>query len=195
MDLEAFHPSAKSCGAPVIGFIKHLLPVYGPDTLIDAFARVLAVRPDSRLWMVGAGPMEYELKQRALRHGIAESIQWLGAVPHQDIPALLAQMTVTVMPSRSEAFGIAALESQAMEVPVVATNVGGIPESVADGETGILTPPNDSETLGCAILKLLNDEGLRRQLGENGRRRVESLFNWRETVDRTISYYHEACSG
>ena len=75
VDLEVFRPIAKSSDVPVVGFIKHLLPVYGPDTLIDAFARVLANRPDFRLWMVGNGPMEGELKQRALRPGISKSIQ------------------------------------------------------------------------------------------------------------------------
>jgi len=191
VDLDQFRPSGGRVEEPVIGFVKQLHPHYGPDVLLEAFARVRKAIPPARLLVAGCGDMEQVLKRRASELGISSHIQWLGQVSYGDIPALYARMGVSVMPSLCEALGVAALESQAMMVPVVASNVGGIPEVVLDGATGLLVPPGDPQALVDGIIKILSDRDLRHRLGEQGRKHVEQRFDWNKTIDRMVKTYQE----
>ncbi|NIO21873.1 MAG: glycosyltransferase, partial [Candidatus Aenigmarchaeota archaeon] len=104
---------------------------------------------------------------------------------------ILASFDIFVLPSRSEGFGRVNLEAMAMGKPVISTNVGGIPEVVLDGVTGILVPPGNSRELAHAIMKLLNDSELRESLGREGRRRVEEHFTLQAHVQRIQEIYAE----
>ena len=107
----------------------------------------------------------------------------------EDIPELLASFDIFVLPSRSEGFGRVNLEAMAMARPVISTNIGGIPEIVLDGITGILVPPGDSEALSRAITVLLDDPHLRERMGREGRRRVEKHFSLQTHVRRIQEIY------
>ena len=108
-----------------------------------------------------------------------------------DIADLLRLMDVVVLPSLQESFPRVPLEAMAMGVPVVATTVGGIPESVSDGETGILVPPGDGAAIRDALVRLVDDPALRKRMGETGRRRVREQFSIEANIARTEALYLE----
>jgi L-malate glycosyltransferase len=122
---------------------------------------------------------------------VSRIVDFVGRIPHDEVPAFLASLDVFCMPSRweSETFGVAAVEAEAMEIPVVATNVGGIPEAVKDKSTGLLVHPDDPKALGSAIAKLLNDPEKRAAMGAAGREFVAANFDWQENAGRMEQVY------
>lgn len=183
VDLEKFDPSKypkKTDTEEVfrIGFVKGLKKIYGPDVLIEA-TRVLRDRGyNIRTILAGDGEDSEELRSLARNRGVHRIVDFPGYIPNDEVPSFLASLDVSCMPSRSESLGVAALESQAMEVPVVASNVGGVPEAVLDGLTGTLVTPGDPISLADGIASLLDDPVKRRQMGEAGRRLVRERFDW-----------------
>lgn len=198
VDLARFDPSLypkeHDENAPLrIGFLKHLRAKYGPDILIEA-TRLLADKGYSiRTIIAGEGADEFELRKLAKDLGVARIVDFVGRIPHEEVPAFLASLDVFCMPSRweSETFGVAAVEAEAMEVPVVATSVGGVPEAVKDKETGILVPPNDPKAVAMAIAKLLNDPEFSSKLGKAGREFVRANYDWSENAARMERIYRE----
>jgi glycosyltransferase involved in cell wall biosynthesis len=152
-----------------------LSPEKGVEFFVEATNEIAKVMPNARFWIVGDGPLRGELERRA-----GDAVHFLGA--RDDVPELLHAMDVFVMPSLEEAFGIAVVEAMACGLPVVATNVGGLPEVVADKNTGLLVPPRDAGALASAVVKLANDESLRRAFGERGRARAEERFALAQTA-------------
>src|SRR5262249_3721845 len=121
---------------------------------------------------------------RASALGIADGVLFAGA--RDDVPELLASFDVFAFPSRFEGLCLAVIEAQAAGVPVVATPVGGIRETVVDGETGVLVPVDDAAALAEAILRLLGDPQERRRLSEEARRRVHDTFSETRMVEETV---------
>jgi len=153
--------------------------VKGVDVLLHAFASLSRARPGIALALVGApGPATDELHALARELGIEDAIWFCESVPHAQVGVFLERARVLCLPSRSESFGVALLEAGAYGVPVVATRVGGIPEIVTDGETGLLVPPEDAPALAKALEQLLSDPDRAKCLGENLRRRVVAEFSW-----------------
>jgi glycosyltransferase involved in cell wall biosynthesis len=124
--------------------------------------------------------------------GVNRSVVFPGFV--DDIPGILALSDIAVLPSLKEAAGGAVLEAMAAGKPVVASRVGGIPESVVDGTTGFLVPPGDSEALSRSIIRLLDDPPLRQQFGKAGRERVEAKFSIEGMVQQYEALYQELLS-
>jgi glycosyltransferase involved in cell wall biosynthesis len=116
-------------------------------------------------------------------------VDFRGEVPHERVPAVLAEFDIFALPSRAEGFGVAALEAQAMELPVVATRVHGIPDVVEDGVSGLLTPPRDPAALADAIARLAADAELRAAMGRAGRALVESRYRWEENTAQMERLY------
>ena len=196
VDLRALAPRPRADGGPfTVIFLKQLAPVYGPDLAVRAFARLREAVPDARLRLYGGGPMEGELRRLADELNVGAGVQFIGAIPHAEIAEALTESDVMIMPSRSESFGLAAVEAQAMAVPVVATRVGGIPEAVADGVGGLLAPAEDVEALAGHLRRLAADADLRRAMGRNGRRYVEEHFDWERTLDQMEALYAELSPG
>jgi glycosyltransferase involved in cell wall biosynthesis len=180
-----------------LGFVKWLKPKYGPDVMVEAFAKIHTARPNTRLVLAGKGEMQEQLQARVNELGLGDAVQILGRVDHEKVPELIRSFDVMVMPSvyESETFGVAAIEASAAGVPVVASRVGGVPEAVIDGQTGILVPPRDVEALAGACIRLIDDEGLRRRMGEAGRRFVRRHYSWPENTRLMAEVYRAAVEG
>jgi len=193
VDCQMFQPVTNDISRPHsnirISFIKHLKPKYGPDYLIKAMALILAKYKDVELVMAGAGEMKNDLIQLAKSLNIAAHISLPGPIPHQRVPLLLSQTDIFVMPSNNESFGVAAVEAQAMGVPVVATNVGGVPEAVTHGITGILVEPKSEQDLADAILTLIKNPDLRMQMGKAGRQHVLDKYDWNVNITAMQELY------
>ncbi len=184
VDINKFKPGDLREKQPVVGFLKHLEPKYGADILIRAMKSVLKYIPDAKLIVAGKGSKENELKELAKKIGISDSVQFIGQISHKYVPNVINTFSVMAMPSiyQSETFGVSAIEAQACGVPVIASNVGGVPEAIIDKKTGILVPPGDPDALAAAILKVLNDEKLRIKMGNDGREYVKAKYNWSQNV-------------
>ena len=177
--------------SPVVGYLKGFREVYGAAVVIDAIPSVLDRFPDVRFEMVGEGPQLAPCKERAQELGVEKSVTWLPRRRHEEVPQLLASWDLSVMPSHFESFGVSAIESAAMGVPVVASNVGGLPDSVRDGETGLLVKPPGKPVspaapgeLADAIIALLADPDRRRRMGEAGVAWANQHFNWSAAMDQ-----------
>ena len=192
IDLDQFTPRERpSRDELVVGSVGRLSPEKGLDYLIEAMARVMREESRSRLLLAGDGPDRRKLERQAQRLGIAERVEFAGEVAHEGVPEMLSRLDVFAMPSTAEGFGVAALEASAMETPVVASNVHGIPDVVEDGKTGLLVAPKDVDALAGAILRLLRDEEGRRAMGRAGRRFVAERYDWRENTRQMESLYAE----
>ncbi len=191
VDLKKFSPQSKNKTSKVItiGFIKHLKPQYGPDYLIEAFTRVCKKYSNINLLILGEGPLEKELKNLVKKLKIDDKVEFLGFVPNDLVPKYLSKMDIFVMPSLMESFGVAALEASAMEVPVVASRVGGVPEVLKDGKTGLLVEPKNVNELTAAIIKLIKDPGLRKKMGIEGRKFVKENYNWQKNTQQMENLY------
>jgi glycosyltransferase involved in cell wall biosynthesis len=161
----------------VIITVCRLFPAKGPGDLIEALARVRAVRSDVRLVVVGkemVAGYEAELARLAASLGLTDSVVFAGR--RSDVPSLMAASDVFAMPSHLEPFGLVYLEAMAMELPVAALDDGGTPEVVVHGVNGLLSRFGDSETLASNLLTLVDDPELRDRMGKAGRERVLAQF-------------------
>jgi glycosyltransferase involved in cell wall biosynthesis len=154
-------------------------------TLLVALA-ALRTRPWS-LDLIGDGPTESRMRRLSERLGVAGRVRFRGYQP--DPEPVLAAAHMFVLSSRSEAFPRSVLEAMRAGLPVVASDVGGVRESVAHGDTGILVPPEDPQSLAAAIDRLLTAPTVRARLGENGREVFERRFRLEHTVEKTLGVY------
>lgn len=167
---------------PVLIHVSNFRPVKRVPLVVEIFARVNAEHP-ARLWLVGDGPDSAEAHRRAERLGVADRVVFWGM--QQRVEPLLSAADVLLLPSTHESFGLAALEAMACEVPVVATSVGGVPEVVVHGVTGLLYEPDDLDGMVEGCLRLLADADLRRVMGRAGRERAAAEF----AADRIVPQY------
>jgi D-inositol-3-phosphate glycosyltransferase len=174
-----------------VGRIEHLK---GIDILIQAAARL---ETPVRLLVVGGDSKDSERKETlvelASELGVEDRVTFLEAVPHADLPMYYNAADVCVVPSYYESFGLVALESMACGVPVVASRVGGLRETVIDGRTGYLVPWRCPEPFAERLELLLSNEALRRKLGREARAAAER-FRWSEVAARVEDVYHELVS-
>ncbi len=163
-------------GAPVVGTVANLHPRKGLDTLIAAVARLHAGWPEMHLAVIGRDDgMSARLRKLAEEAGVGASVHLMGA--RDDVPALLSQFSVFVLPSRVEGMPIALLEAMALGVPVVVTPVGGIPEAVKDGRDGIHIPVGDFRALALAMDRLLRAPEEAARFGRVAARRIAQEFS------------------
>ncbi|MEP0828310.1 MAG: glycosyltransferase [bacterium] len=171
-------------------YLKGHERIYGPDILLRAMRLALDSMPTLRLTMAGRGRMTPQLRSMADELGLKEAVSFPGFIEHDRVFRLLAEHDLMVMPSRQESFGVAALEASAAGIPVIASAVGGIPEVVIDGATGLLVPPESPERLAEAIVKLAADASLREKLGNAGRKFVAENYRWDDNIKQMIEIYN-----
>ena len=153
-------------GRTTIGIVAKLSPVKGHQYFLEAAAAIADARSNVAFLVVGDGVRKKELEEMAAELGIADKVIFAGA--RDDVPSLLKLMDVFVLSSLSEGSPNVVLEAMAAGLPVVATDVGGLPEIVIDGESGILVPPGDSGALAAAVGDLLDDPARAVAMGRTG---------------------------
>lgn len=199
IDLDRFACSAAATPSAVaaakvkvIGTVCLLETRKGMLDLIEALPGVRDRFGAVQCWIVGEGPLKPALQKRLDEMRMTDAVRFLGW--RDDIPQLMAQFDVFVLPSRRESFGLVFLEAMACRCPVVATRVDGIPEVVAEGVTGLLVDPGNVEQLGAAIVRLLRDEALAKRMGEAGRQRVSTQFSHSAMARAYESLYEKLCA-
>jgi glycosyltransferase involved in cell wall biosynthesis len=161
-------------GSQIVGVVARLEPEKGHVTLLEAWPAVLRAVPDAYLLVVGEGSRRDALEALARELRIAHRIVFTGR--RDDVPAVTAALDVAVLPSYREAQGLSILEAMALSRPVVASNVGGIPEMIEDGVSGLLVPPHDADALAAAIVCLLRDHPYADSLARAGHDLVHDRF-------------------
>jgi glycosyltransferase involved in cell wall biosynthesis len=169
--------------APSLLCVGRLVPIKGHRILFEAFRRVRADLPELSLSVAGTGELERELRAAA-----PEGVRFLGRVS----PPPYEECAVVVVPSLGEGFGMVALEAMERGRPVIASRVGGLPEIVADGATGLVVPPGEPAALADAILALVRDPARGARMGAAGRARAVAEFSETACVDRVSGLYGDA---
>ena len=159
----------------LIGVISRLTAHKGHRYLFEAMKKVNRIYSNAKLLVIGYGEEEHNLRKLGSKLNIESNILFL--MQRKDVPELMKAMDIYVQPSLLKPFGITIVEAMYSGLPVVATNVGGIPEVVIDGETGILIPTRDSDAIKNALLKLIENPAMARSMGESGRDVALSKFS------------------
>jgi glycosyltransferase involved in cell wall biosynthesis len=197
-------------GSPMVGVVARLEPEKGHETLLDAWPRVLRSVPEARLLVIGEGSLREALEARAESLGLLgepcsgdRCVGTRGARPgakvlftglRDDVPAVTAALDVAVLPSYREAQGLAILEAMALRRPVVATAVGGVPEMIENGRTGLLVPPHDATALANAITRVLTDHPLADMLARAGHDMVHERFSVQAMARAVSAIYEEGAA-
>lgn len=197
VDCDQFSPMpARDPGCITVGTVKTLAPKYGIDVLLRAFAQLLSRRrmheeKRLRLVVVGGGEQRVELAHLAEQLGVADAVEFIGPVAHQEVPVWLNRFDIFVAASRldSESFGVAAVEAGACGIPCVVSDAGGLPEVVRDGETGLVFPREDAAALSMALERLVLDAPTRERMGQRARAVVLERYEWNRCVDMMESAY------
>jgi phosphatidylinositol alpha-1,6-mannosyltransferase len=168
----------------------------GIDTALHVLGGLGEEYPDLRYLVVGRGDQLGHLQGLARDLGVAERVRFLTEVPDSDLPALYNTAEIYLGLSRPaglmmEGFGISLSEASASGIPVVAGSGGGMPDAVRDGETGLLVDAEGPEAAGAAVRLLLKDRDLARRLGAEGRRAVETYYNWQRVTNELAGIGHE----
>ncbi len=175
---------------PVIVAIGRLVPAKGYAYLIEAAAQLRARYPSLQVLVIGEGPLALQLARQIQAAGLGDTVHLTGL--RQDIPFILHQAHLLVLPSLREGLPMVALEAMAAGLPVVATDVGGNREAIADGQTGLLVPPEDPEALAEAIQALLDDHAFYARASAQGQQRVLQRFSVERMVAENDALYQRA---
>jgi len=185
----------------VIGTVKTMKPKYGVDTLIRSFALLLnamRLNPEVRfheleLRLIGGGEQTDELKALAHSLGVADRVNFIGQIPHTQVPEELANFDIFVALSRydSESFGVAVIEAGAAGLPVVVSDAGGLPEVTVDGQTGFVVKRDNPQAAAEVLEKLVLEDELRRCMGHAGKVHVADNYSWDVCVDRMLAVYED----
>jgi glycosyltransferase involved in cell wall biosynthesis len=173
--------------APLVGNVAALVPHKGQRHLIESALLVLPHVPDARFVIAGEGELRPAIERQIKDHRLEKHVVLAGFRP--DVLSVHKAFDVFVMSSVTEGLGTSLLDAMAAGKPIVATTAGGIPEVVADGETGFLVAPRDHDAMASAIVRLLKDEGLRKRMGKAGRARARTLFSAERMVQETLRVY------
>jgi N-acetyl-alpha-D-glucosaminyl L-malate synthase BshA len=176
-------------GERLLVHVSNFRPVKRPSDCVEILAKVRAAGINARLVMVGDGPERSAVNYRAEQRGVLDNTIFVGK--QANISDYLGVADVFLLPSELESFGLAALEAQACEVPVIATRMGGIPEVINDGESGFLSDVGDIEKMTADTLRFLNDEDLRRSFGERGRELAVQRYSTSKIIPQYIAFYEK----
>jgi N-acetyl-alpha-D-glucosaminyl L-malate synthase BshA len=178
-----------SNGELLLAHVSNFRSVKRPTDCIEILARVKKEFANVKLVMVGDGPERSAVAFRAEQLGVKDDVAFVGK--RSNIAGYLGVSDVFLLPSELESFGLAALEAQACELPVIATRIGGIPEVINDGETGYLSEIGDIDKMAADTLRLLNDDDLRAKFGAKGRELAIQRYSIEKIVPQYVAYYEK----
>jgi glycosyltransferase involved in cell wall biosynthesis len=173
----------------LVGIVAHLADNKGHQCLIQATKILKQQSPKIKTIIVGEGPLSMELNRQAKELDVEDIVFFLGF--RKDIPKILTSLDLFVLSSYLEGMGSSILDAMACRLPVVATKVGGIPEVVIHGETGLLVPPRNPSALARAILKLYSNQTLASRLGQKGYELVHRKFSAEAMADKVVRLYEK----
>lgn len=193
INLERFAACAPAApgSAPRVLIARNLEPIYDNATALRAFALFAKVHPQARLVVAGSGPLRAELEALAVQLGVADNVRFTGRVDNAGMAALYQGADLMLNPSLVDNMPNSVLEALASGVPVVSTNVGGVPYLVDDGKTALLVPPGAPEAMAQAMLRLFAEPGLAARLRAAGLAHVQQ-FTWTEVQPRLLQVYRAA---
>ena len=192
IDASRFATSRKKHPGVVIGTACRLELIKGLSDLLQATVPLVSQFPDLRLEIAGDGSLRAALKDESRELGMSEQVLFLGW--QEDLAPVMESWDIFALPSLDEGFGFAALEAMAAGLPVVATNVGGLPELVVDGETGWLVPARDPAMLADRLRRLIADAEKRETMGAAGGRRAQQDFSLSRMVEQIVGVYDRQLS-
>jgi len=196
--LSVVHNACKLSGVPTspasseeasLLYVGRLSPEKGCDLAIRTLKHVRESFPSARLTVAGDGPLHEEVRALASNLEIRHAVEFLGEVQPARVESLIDASTCLLVPSRTEGFGLVALEAAHRARPVVATQVGGLPEVVIHGETGFVVEKDDPTAMARAVLEVLGDRPRALRMGEAAKRRAEECFGWERFVDSYDELY------
>ncbi len=192
VDADFFRPDqTEPCKPRTVLFVGRLVPEKDPLNLLEGFSLAAQAVPDATFEIIGNGPFKSQLEERIKEYGLESSVKLLPA--EADLRPAFRRATVFTLPSANEASPNVVIEAMAMGLPVVGTRVGGIPELIEDGHTGILVEPGNPRSLADALVALLTNEDQGRAMGRAGRERVLACHSLEYMVSRTEEVLLEAC--
>ena len=177
---------------PCVLFVGSLIPRKGIDLLVKAAKKIVKEQVDTKFIIVGEGPLKNQLAIYLKAANLSDNFKFLGNLKEQALLAIYNCADVFALPSVQEGQGIVLLEAQASSKPVVAFDVGGVKETIRNGETGILVKRGSSDELADALLKLLGNRDLRESMGISGRRFVTENYTWDICAQKMLDVYREA---
>ena len=186
------HPDGNS-KLNTIGVVSRLEPIKGMDLVVPAFAEVLKRFPDVRLLVVGDGTLRATMERQAAELGCADRITWVGRQPQEELAQWYGQMDIVLMPSRSEGFGLTAIEAMANGCVMVASNVGGLPEVVRDGVCGLLHCTEDVHDMAEKVCTLLDDAALYDRLRTQALSEVKK-YSFERYAELVCDLYNKICN-
>mgnify|MGYP003639785701 FL=1 len=191
IDLEMFYPAATQSRDNIFTLVitRNLEPIYGLDTAIRALALAREAVPTLHLKIAGSGPQQAELQRLVEQLGLGDAVAFLGRLERQQVVDLYHGADAMLNPSRVDNMPNSVLEALACALPVISTNVGGVPYIVQHGQTALLVPRDDAGAMADAIVKLYTDTTLRNALREKGRRAV-AQYAWEEVRPLWLSLYN-----
>jgi len=173
----------------VVGIIASLEERKGHRYLLEAAAMLKRRGHKIRYLLAGEGPARDQLEEQVMALNLADEVRFCGFV--SDVPGFFSQIDIFILPSLYEGLGVAVLEAMAAGKPVIASRVGGLPELIADGETGLLVAPKNAEGLAQAIARLADDKSLAREMGRKGAARARASFSLENMAAKNEAYYYE----
>ncbi|NOY60168.1 MAG: glycosyltransferase family 4 protein [Calditrichaeota bacterium] len=190
VDTDMFSPQRKKSENITIGIVKNLEKGYGVEYLLRAFSFLTQKHANLRLLIAGDGSEHFRLKALCEELKIENRVEMLGTIDNRKVPELLNKMDIFVVPSIvPESFGVAAIEAASCELPVIASNIGGLPEVVKNGKTGFLVESKDVHGLADKLEVLIKYPELRIRMGRKGREFVKARYDWRINAQKMESLY------
>jgi glycosyltransferase involved in cell wall biosynthesis len=183
------HELGVSDGAQLVSIVGRIFPIKNHRLFLDAAARVATREPSARFVIVGDGVLRPEMEHHARELGIADQVIFTGW--RRDLPRIYADTDILVVSSNNEGTAVSAIEAMAAGRPVIATRVGGLPDLIAEGETGLLVPPGDPGGLAVAVLRLLQDPEAACRMGQRARAMVRERFSVHRLIAAMENLYHQ----
>ncbi|MEM2002644.1 MAG: glycosyltransferase, partial [Candidatus Methanomethylicaceae archaeon] len=171
--------------------VGRLVEAKGIFELLEAFSRLQTQPSKTHLMLLGDGRDRLRLENRVKQNGLNDVVHFVGVRPHSEMPSWMNAADLLALPSHGEGLPNAIVEAMACGIPVVVTNVGGIPEVVEDNKSGFLIEKGDIDSLTAVIEDLLKDEEKRKEMGAYGRSVIEQSFSWQKSAKALRGLYDE----